>query len=70
LASKAVVYWNWSERALRGPVIGRENHYRSRPERGTQVGALFYSSLESANLVGVEPKAYLRLALTTAFRGE
>src|SRR5262249_34460695 len=32
---------NAAERALRGPVVGRKNHYGSRSLRGTQVAALF-----------------------------
>ncbi len=34
---------NATERALRGMVIGRKNHYGSRSKRGTEVAALFYS---------------------------
>jgi len=59
---------NATERALRGMVVGRKNHYGSRSQRGTEVAALFYSLIESAKLCGVEPKAYLlhatRAALT------
>jgi transposase len=51
---------NATERALRGVVLGRKNHYGSRSRRGTEVAALFYSLLESAKLAGIEPKAYLR----------
>ena len=29
-----------AERALRGPVVGRKNHYGSRSKRGTEVAAL------------------------------
>lgn len=47
------------ERDLRGPVVGRKNHYGSRSRRGTEVAALFYSLLETAKLVGVEPRSYL-----------
>ena len=45
---------NASERALRGPVVGRKNHYGSQSRRGTEVAALFYSAIESAKLAGVE----------------
>ena len=34
---------NAAERALRGPVVGRKNHYGSRSLRGMQVAALFYT---------------------------
>lgn len=61
---------NATERALRGVVLGRKNHYGSRSKRGTEVAALFYSLLESAKLAGVEPKAYLRAAATAALRHE
>ena len=44
-------------------MLGRKNHYGSRSQRGTEVAALFYSLIESANLGGMDPKAYL---LTTA----
>ena len=57
---------NATERALRGMVIGRKNHYGSRSRRGTEVAALFYSLIESAKLCGVEPKAYLLPALRAA----
>lgn len=50
---------NATERALRGMVVGRKNHYGSRSQRGTEVAALFYSLIESAKLCGAEPKAYL-----------
>jgi transposase len=60
---------NGTERAMRGPVIGRKNHYGSRSRRGTEVAALFYSLFESAKLCGIEPKAYLRAAVTTALEG-
>lgn len=61
---------NATERALRGVVIGRKNHYGSRSERGTEVAALFYSLIESAKLAGIEPDAYLRIATRAAIRGE
>jgi transposase len=57
---------NAAERALRGPVVGRKNHYGSRSLRGTHVAALFYTLCESAKLVGVDPHAYLLRALHTA----
>ncbi len=60
---------NASERALRGVVVGRKNHYGSRSRRGTEVAAICYSLLESAKLAGIEPKAYLRLALGAAIEG-
>lgn len=57
---------NAAERALRGVVVGRKNHYGSRSRRGTEVAALFYSLCESAKLVGVEPRSYLLKATYAA----
>jgi len=59
---------NGVERALRGVVVGRKNHYGSRSERGTHVAALFYSLIESAKLCHVEPRAYLKEATLRAVR--
>jgi transposase len=56
------------ERAPRGVVVGRKNHYGSRSERGTRVAALFYSLIESAKLCGVEPRAYLGEATRRTIR--
>lgn len=57
---------NAAERALRGPVVGRKNHYGSRSHRGTQVAALFYTLCETAKLTGVDPHAYLLHAVHAA----
>jgi transposase len=61
---------NHTERALRGPVVGRKNHYGSRSLRGTEVAALYYTLIESAKLNGLDPRAYLRIAVVAALRGE
>ena len=53
---------NLAERELRTVVLGRKNHYGSKSRRGTEVAAILYSLLETAQLIGVEPKAYLREA--------
>ena len=57
---------NAIERSLRGPVVGRKNHYGSRSLRGTQVAALFYTLCESAKLAGLDPYAYVLRALDAA----
>lgn len=51
---------NAAERALRGPVVGRKNHYGSKSKRGTQVAAIFYTLLETAKLRGLDPALYLK----------
>ena len=61
---------NWSERALRGLVVGRKNHYGSKSERGTKVAAIFYTIFESAKLAGIDPRAYLREAVERSLSGE
>ena len=61
---------NATERALRGLVLGRKNHYGSRSKRGTEVAALFYGLLETAKLVGVEPRRYLLEAAVAAITGK
>src|SRR3989442_15815225 len=57
---------NAVERGLRAVAIGRKNHYGSRSQRGTRVAALFYTLMESAKLVGVEPAGYLAEATRRA----
>jgi transposase len=61
---------NGTERAIRGPVVGRKNHYGSKSPRGTEVAATFYSLLETAKLQGVDAAAYLREAALADARGE
>ncbi len=61
---------NAAERALRGPVVGRKNHYGSKSRRGTEVAAILYSLLESAKLVGIEPAGYLTEAVDASMRGD
>lgn len=61
---------NATERALRGVVVGRKNHYGSKSERGTQVAALFYSLIESAKLCEINPHEYLREVTLAALSGK
>jgi transposase len=51
---------NATERGIRGPVVGRKNHYGSKSERGTEIAAIFYTLLETAKLQGLDPARYLR----------
>jgi len=60
---------NAAERALRGLVLGRKNHYGSRSRRGTEVAAVFYTLIETAKLAGVEPAVYLERAARIALDG-
>jgi transposase len=61
---------NATERAIRGPVVGRKNHFGSKSRRGTEVAAIFYTLLETAKLEGVDPARYLREAALADARGE
>lgn len=61
---------NATERAIRGPVVGRKNHYGSKSRSGTQVAATLYTILETVKLHDVDPAAYLVDAIEAADRGE
>jgi transposase len=58
------------ERALRGPVLGRKNHYGSKSERGTVVAATVYTLLETAKLNDADPRLYLQSVVAAHLRGE
>ncbi len=60
---------NPTERALRGPVVGRRNHFGSKSKAGTQVAAVFYTLVETAKVRGVNPAEYLRAAILAARAG-
>ncbi len=62
------IHNNRTERAARGIVLGRKNHYGSRSVRGTQVAAISYSLIETCILCGVDPEAYLRYTARAALR--
>jgi len=57
---------NHAERALRGPVVGRKNHYGSRSKRGTEVAAICYTLCETAKLQNADPRSYLLRAALAA----
>jgi len=57
---------NAAERALRGLVVGRKNHYGSRTKRGTEVAALLYTLFETAKLSQVDPRVYVATAARRA----
>lgn len=61
---------NATERALRGVVLGRKNHYGSKSRRGTEVAAVFYSIVESCKLCDVDPRVYLRRVVDAALADE
>jgi transposase len=57
---------NLVERQIRPLVVGRKNHYGSKSKRGTEVAALFYSLIETAQLRGEDPAMYLQRAAMAA----
>jgi len=61
---------NATERGIRGPVVGRKNHYGSKSRRGTEIAAVFYTLLETAKLAGVDPARYLREAALADARSD
>ena len=61
---------NATERGIRGPVVGRKNHYGSKSRRGTEVAAVLYSLVETAKLHDVDPAKYLLEAVRAADRNE
>jgi transposase len=61
---------NATERGIRGPVVGRKNHYGSKSRRGTEIAAVFYTLLETAKVIGADPVRYLHEAALASDRGE
>jgi len=59
---------NRVERAIRGPVVGRKNHYGSQSRRGTEVAAILYSLGETAKHLAIEPHDYLLKATHAAIQ--
>ncbi len=54
---------NAAERALRAVAIGRKNYLFAGSDAGGERAAAIYSLLGSAKLNGIDPEAYLSLAL-------
>ena len=61
---------NATERSIRGPVVGRKNHYGSKSRSGTEVASRLYTILETCKLHDIDPAAYLHAAIIAADRGE
>jgi transposase len=61
---------NATERGIRGPVVGRRNHFGSKSRRGTQVAATLYTILETAKLHDIDPGQYVRAAVLAADAGQ
>ena len=61
---------NASENAIRESVIGRKLYYGSKSVRGCEVAAQMYTMLETAERAGLSPRAYLKISVLRALRGE
>ena len=57
-----------AERQIRGPIVGRNNYRGCRSEFGARVAALFFSLISTAKNMGLDPHAYLLVAVTKALR--
>lgn len=57
---------NPTERSIRGPVVGRRNHFGSKSRDGTKAASILYSLVETAKLNGIDPADYLRAVVTNA----
>jgi transposase len=55
---------NWVENQIRPFALGRRNWLFIGNERSAQIGALFYSLIQSAKLNNLNPKIYLHYVLT------
>ena len=61
---------NATERGIRGPVVGRRNHFGSKSRRGTEVAATLYTLVETTKLHDIDPAADLHAAIVAADRNE
>lgn len=66
LGPRIPIHNNLVERQLRGPVVGRKNHYGSKSQRGTEVASIFYTLIATCQLCGVDPTEYLYKATMAA----
>ena len=60
---------NQTERGIRGPVVGRRNHFGSKSRRGTEAASVLYSLIETAKINSVDPARYLAAAVRAARLG-
>jgi len=61
---EAEIDTNWVENAIRPFALGRRNWLFVGNERSAQIGALFYSLIQSAKLNNLNPRIYLHYILT------
>jgi len=61
---------NPTERAIRGPVVGRRNHLGSKSRRGREAAAILYTVIETAKLHRIDVRSYLRAAALRSRRSD
>ena len=61
---------NAAERALRGPVVGRKNHYGSKSPRGAKTSAILYSIMESCKTNKINAVKYLQHVIPIRLKKE
>lgn len=47
------------EREIRGPVVGRKNHYGSHSLKSAEIASTWYSIIATCKMHGVDPRAYI-----------
>lgn len=57
------MHTNGIERAIRGPAVGRKNHYGSKNFASAKTAAIWYSIVETCKLCDISPREYLILTL-------
>ena len=57
------IHTNSIESAIRGPVVGRKNHYGSKNLKSGKVAAILYSIVETCKANDVDAREYLRAAM-------
>jgi transposase len=61
---------NLIERLLRSPVVGRKVHYGSRTIESARVAAIWYTVIATCHLNNVNPRKYIKYALTKILTGQ
>jgi transposase len=53
------MHTNDVERAIRGPAVGRKNHYGSKNLESARVAAVWYSVVATCKQSGIRPREYI-----------
>jgi hypothetical protein len=55
---------NAMERTIRGPVIGRKNHYGSKNLKTAEMAAIWYTIIETCKMNKIDSRKYIKEALS------